>query len=390
MSLRLLPFIGRRLADRPLLLVATAREGEEPAGLQRVVTEVTSLPHAEQVSLGGLSKTDTAALVRALARAGSGDARLTEVVGKVWALSEGSPFVIVETVRALREGRLPDDRDGELPRRVRDMIAAGVERLSPRAQEVARVASVFTREFEFPVLQRATGLGRRETAEAIEELVRRLMLDAVGERFDFTHARLRQAIYQSLLPPRRQALHGAVGEAVEAVYAGRLEDMYDRLAYHFTHADDPVRAVPYLIHLADKVAQSSALEEAVRTLYDALGLAERLPPPARPRGRLDVISRLAHVLSLLGRPVEARDLLSRHEAEVVELRDPSLSGVHYFWRAYTYGNLGDTPAAMEHAQRALEDAARAGDEVTMGLACYALARETYITGRSREGIAHGR
>ena len=390
MTLRLLAFVARRLCERPILLLGTLREGEETSGWRRMTDELAGLAHVEHVALGGLSKSATAALVRALEGGDSSDARRTDTVAKVWALSEGSPFVIVETMRALREGRLPDAAGVELPQRVRAMIAARLDRLSLRAQELARVASAFTRDFEFPVLQRAAGLGRRETAEGVEELVRRRILDAVGERFDFTHVRIRHVVYQALLGPRRQALHAAIGEAVEAVYAGRLDDMYERLAHHFSQADEPARAVTYLVHLADKVARSYALEDAARVLHEALATTERVPPPDRVRRRLDVVYRLAHVLSLLGRSAEVCELLDAHEPLVLGLREPQLTGVYHFWLAYAYSNLGDSSTAYRHAKQALEEAARSGDEVTMGKASYELARETYIMGRSREGIAHGR
>ena len=392
MSLRLFAFVARRLVERPLLLVLSSRDEDlaETPALARLVDELTPLSHVEHVALGALSAPATATLVRALARAGSQAGRLAEIVDHAWDLSEGNPFVIVETMRALRDGRLPDAGGVELPRRVREMIAARIGRLSPRAQELARVASVFTREFEFPVLQRAAALARRETAEAVEELVRRRIFDAVGERFDFTHSRLRHAVYQGLLAPRQQALHAAIGEAVEVVYAGRLDEVYDRLAHHFSRADEPGRALTYLVHLGDKVARGYALDEALRLLKDALAAAERLPRDTGDRRRLDVVYRLAHVLALLGRPVEARDLLLRHEGLVAELGQPALSGHYHFWLAYTYGNLGDSPSAMSHARRALEEAARAGDSVTMGKASYSLSRESYMIGRPREGIAQGR
>ena len=315
MSVRLFAFVGRRLVARPIMLVASARDEDfaEVPILTRLVGELAALSHVEHIALGGLSASATATLVRALARAGSTATRLAETVDRVWALSEGNPFVIVETMRALREGRLPDAGGIELPRRVREMIAARLARLSARAQELARVAAVFTREFEFPVLQRAGGLSRRATAEAVEELVRRRILDAVGERFDFTHARLRQAVYQALLAPRQGALHAAIGEAMESVHAGRLDEIYDSLAYHFSRADEPGRALTYLVQLADKAARSYALDEAVRVLHDALAATERLPPEEGDRHRLDVVYRLAHVLALLGRSVEARDVLLRHE-----------------------------------------------------------------------------
>ena len=392
LSLRLLAFVARRLHERPVLLVASTRDEDlaEAPALAGLVAELNVLPHVDHVVLGALSASATATLVRALSRAGSQATRLADVANRVWSLSEGNPFVIVETMRALRDGRLPDAAGVELPRRVRELIGARLGRLSPRAQQLARIASAFTREFEFPVLQRAAGLSRRETAEAVEELVRRRVLDAVGERFDFTHVRLRQAVYQALVAPHRQALHAAIGEAVETVYAGRLEDMYERLVHHFSSADDPGRAVSYLIHLADKVARSYALDEAVRLLHDGLAATERLPAEAQSCPRLDIVYRLAHVLAMLGRPTEARDLLLRHESLVGRLGQPALSGVYHFWLAYTYGNLGDSASAIAHAQRALEDAARGGDDVIMGRAGYALSRENYIVGRPREGIAQGR
>jgi tetratricopeptide (TPR) repeat protein len=144
------------------------------------------------------------------------------------------------------------------------------------------------------------------------------------------------------------------------------------------------------VHLADNAARSYALDEAVRVLNDALAAADRLPRDEGARRRLDVVYRLAPVLTLLGRSVEGRDLLLQHEAVAAQLGDPALSGQLHFWLAYMYGNLGDSPAAISQAQRAREEAARAGDVETMGKASYALSREHYMVGRPREGIAEGR
>ncbi len=151
MSLRLLAFVARRLAERPVLLVASLRDEDlaETPALAGLLAELTVLPHVGHVVLGALSASATATLVRALARAGSNATRIADAVSRVWSLSEGNPFVIVETMRALRDGRLPD-AGLELPRRVRELIAARLGRLGPRAQELARVASAFTRRSSSP------------------------------------------------------------------------------------------------------------------------------------------------------------------------------------------------------------------------------------------------
>ena len=270
------------------------------------------------------------------------------------------------------------------------MITARLDRLTAPSRQLAEVASVIEREFSFALLQQAARFTRGQAAEGVEELVRRRLVDAVGERFDFTHVRVRNAIYDAVLAPRRLALHAAVGEALESTYAGRLDEVYDRLAYHFSRADEPARAFTYLVHLADKAARSYALPEAVRGLYDALRYADGLPGETRERRRLDVIYRLAHVLALLGRSAEAQELLLRQEPTVTSLRNPTLSGPYYFWMAHACGNLGESERALEHARRALEEATGCDDALTMGQASFALARESYVTGHAQEGIAHGR
>jgi DNA-binding SARP family transcriptional activator len=391
MSLRLLSFVARRLGARPAAVVVTVRDEElvDVPVLRQILAELGNEAHVTHLRLGPLSADATTVLVRALARGGSSSARVARLVRRVLAVSEGNPFVVVETMRAL-SGAPSGDSTVELPPRVRDMITTRLERLTAPSRQLAEVASVIEREFSFALLQQAARFTRGQAAEGVEELVRRRLLDAVGERFDFTHVRVRNAIYDAVLAPRRLALHAAVGEALESTYAGRLDEVYDRLAYHFSRADEPARAFTYLVHLADKAARSYALPEAVRGLYDALRYADGLPGETRERRRLDVIYRLAHVLALLGRSAEAQELLLRQEPTVTSLRNPTLSGPYYFWMAHACGNLGQSERALEHARRALEEATRCDDALTMGQASFALARESYVTGHAQEGTEHGR
>ena len=62
----------------------------------------------------------------------------------------------------------------------------------------------------------------------------------------FTHSLTRDVAYESLPPARRRVLHGAIARALEAVYADRLAEVYDRLAYHYGRTDEATKAVLYL------------------------------------------------------------------------------------------------------------------------------------------------
>lgn len=67
----------------------------------------------------------------------------------------------------------------------------------------------------------------------------------------------------------------------------------------------------------------------------------------------------------------------------------SLAGQHYFWLAHMYSRLGDQRRAAESARRAIEEAARCGDEITLGKAHGLLSLEGHWSGKPVEGIEHG-
>src|SRR5262249_19618963 len=156
--------------------------------------------------------------------AGSDAAALTCQEEQVWALSEGNPFVAVETMRALDEGSIPQgSMTLPLPKRVRELIGNRLERLSDRARQLAAVASVHGRDVGFALLQRASGCDEATAAEGVEELVRRSVLEGTDDRFDFTHDRIRAVIIAELLPLHRKLLHRQIGAALEALHADDLE-----------------------------------------------------------------------------------------------------------------------------------------------------------------------
>src|SRR5690349_7762601 len=93
------------------------------------------------------------------------------------------------------------------------------------------------------------------------------------------------------------------------MYADRLEDVYDRLAYHYARTDEAAKAVEYLCRFADKAARSYANADAARTLDEALEHVERLPVEQQDALMLDITNRLARSRYFLGRVPETLDLL---------------------------------------------------------------------------------
>jgi DNA-binding SARP family transcriptional activator/tetratricopeptide (TPR) repeat protein len=393
MSARLLTFAGRRLGARPILVVATARDEDlaDVPVLRHGFEELQREGRLTRVSLGPLSRQDTLTLVRLHARTGSAEATLARLGEQAWIASEGNPFVIVEIVRANTEGVPPvEGRSLRLPERVREVISGRLEQVSHRGQALAAVAAVIGREFDFALLQRASGLEDGEVAESIEELVRRRILHGVGEGFGFIHERIRAVVYEVLLGVRRRTLHAAVGAALEHLHAGQLDAVYDRLAHHYTQADDAAKAAEYLTRFARKATRTHAHEEAVRAYGEALRQLERLSALEADAGRLDIVPRLTRSLMFLGRFDEARDLLLTQHERVEKMDNASLTGQYHLLLSHVYGFLGDRARTVENATRAVVAAERAADEATIGKASYVLGMEGWWAGDPQRGIEHGR
>src|SRR5262245_1574475 len=92
MSLRLLAHLGHRLQDRPILLVATARQDELPEdpARRRCLEALEREPRAIRLILAPLSHVETLALVQTLAPASTPPAALTDLSEHIWKTSEGN------------------------------------------------------------------------------------------------------------------------------------------------------------------------------------------------------------------------------------------------------------------------------------------------------------
>src|SRR4029453_10441694 len=148
-----------------------------------------------------------------------------------------------------------------LPRRVREVIAARLDRLTAGARGALGVAAAIGRSFEFALLEAAAGTSARQTAEAVEELVGRRILHAVGEQLDFTHDRIREVAYARVIAPTRRALHRAIAEALERLGHRRLDEVADQLGHHYRQAGETRPAPPPPVGVAAPGAPPLAPQE---------------------------------------------------------------------------------------------------------------------------------
>ena len=107
-------------------------------------------------------------------------------------------------------------RDLALPVAARDVVTRRLARLSEATSRLLGVAAAFQGAFRFDVAAGVAGLGEEEGLDCLDEAVKARILEPSGdtETYAFTHAVIRHALYDGLVPSRRSRLHRRVAEAL--------------------------------------------------------------------------------------------------------------------------------------------------------------------------------
>ena len=170
------------------------------------------------------------------------------MLDSLFALTEGNPFYLEEALKALiTDEELVRAKDGwrwtragagRVPLSLRDAIDDRLNRVSPGARRVLRIAAVAGRRFDFALLQQITQFDEELLLELVKELVdAQLVVEELADRFAFRHALTQQAISAGLLARERRALHRTIAHTLEHLYGANPDAHLADLAYHFAEAE---------------------------------------------------------------------------------------------------------------------------------------------------------
>ena len=160
------------------------------------------------------------------------------------------------------------------------MLLARIDRLPEDLKEVLQGASAIGRVFGYPllaqVLQDSMALAQRlHHLEELEFIYPTSL--APPQEYSFKHVLTQEAVYGTLLRPKRAAYHERIGQALETLYLDRLEEFYELLAYHYTRSPNTDKAVHYLGLANQKAIQANAVEAAYASFTEAMQLLDTLP-----------------------------------------------------------------------------------------------------------------
>ena len=326
-SVLLLEFLARSLHGARILALGTYRAGpaRRDSEIAAAVADLGKV--GGRVVLSGLSREE----VRELAVARSGPDPPAWLIDRLHGLTEGNPLFVDELIRLATAEGAPgalSSRGFRVPEGVRETIRRRLVPLELATVRVLTVASVIGPEFGLDTLMPVAGGPRQELLACLDdareaELVQELP-GALG-RYRFSHALIRETLYEDLTAQERASLHLAVGEALAAVHGEGAEAPLSELAHHFLLAaptGDPVRAALYATRAGERALDSMAYEQAIELFGDALQALDLEPAQREPRG--PILLMLGQAEMRAGRLAAGRATLRRTADVARELDDSEL------------------------------------------------------------------
>jgi DNA-binding SARP family transcriptional activator len=315
-TLALLTHLVAEPGTGPVLIVGTYRTTEISAGLTAALGHVARAKPA-RIYLGGLSEAAVGDLLRAVSYhdISPGLARA------VHRRAGGNPFFVSELARLL-------DAEGSaglssVPAGVRDVVRHRVAALPDTVATILRQAAVLGRDVDLDLLVPLSG-DEDEALDAVESalLAGFLVEDADGP-IRFSHALVRDTLYDDIPRMRRTRWHATVAETLERL---RPDDS-GSLAHHFLRAESHStagRAAHYARAAAEHAERRFAPHEALRLWRDAIAAHDRSGVDD-PRARLESVMGMVRALAVTGGLEAAR----RYRAEAItsaeKLGDPALT-----------------------------------------------------------------
>jgi class 3 adenylate cyclase len=244
-------------ATVPILILVTARSSFASPWSGRA-----------QVSVLGLNRLSNRQCETLIQEVAANDAGVRALVDQIISKGDGNPLYLEELTMAVLEAN-----KASVPDTLQDSLMARLDQLGS-VKLTAQIASVLGRRFASPLLQRVTSLSLESLDADLSQLVAAEVIYPIGRssdrRFEFKHALMRDAAYNSLLLAHRRQLHERCARFLERDFVEVGEAEPELLALHFAQAGLHAEARSYAERAGDRAVSQYAYVEAISSYRMAL------------------------------------------------------------------------------------------------------------------------
>jgi predicted ATPase/predicted Ser/Thr protein kinase len=286
--------------------------------------------------------------------------------------TEGNPLFVLETLKLMKaEGVIYRDdgtyRLGEspqglaVPSRVHDVIKRRLQRLDEEEHDILELASVEGEVFNSATVAECLGLNKIQLLKKLQRLEREHhVIHTVERRYRFDHAKIRELLYQEILPELRIEYHLLVGGHLRADFSAD-EQVIPQIAHHLVEGGDLKGALPFLVKAGVRAKRVFANAEAIDHFSQALEISLGLSwddAQERTKTLATIQESLGDIYALTGKHREAVQAyssaldLEQLSSEKCSCLMRKTSGVQERQGAYD-----EALAALEKAQQCVEPVA---------------------------------
>jgi class 3 adenylate cyclase/predicted ATPase len=351
------------------------------------------LPHVLPLNLQNLPAQEVKLIVEQTAQ---GKLLPQEVIRQIVQKTDGVPLFVEELTKTVIESKVLQENETSytltgalptlsIPTTLHDSLIARLDRLA-MVKEIAQFCATLSREFEYELIAAISPWEVTTLQNGLNQLVEAGLLYKHGvlpqATYQFKHALIQDAAYQSLLKNRRQQYHQRIAEKLESLPKKSAIPQPELLAYHFMEAGLAEKALYYWQKAGLRDLEQAANLEAIAHFSKGLEVLQRLPAsPKRDRQELEMQLGLAPAyMAIKGwaaveveqASIRARDL--SHALEDEQSRSASLWGLwtNYFLR----GQMDD---ALETAT-AVFQMASANQPILTIIGCHAVGYTHHFRG----------
>lgn len=225
------------------------------------------------------------------------------------------------------------------------------------ARSILQTAATIGRKFEPDLLRRINKLEAPTLKSTLRQLADARLISPAPlqeDDFQFHHALIQKAAYESQTQADRQDAHRQVAEALELHYPQRTAQQPGEIARHYTAAGNAAAAIPWWLKAGRQALLVSANAEAGEHLQKGLKLIRQLPRDDTLEGLDPRITSLAYLSWVYWRQHQTDNALAASHQSLVlaqSLDNPDTMCFALGFAAMLQRFLGDTKTVADYAAR---------------------------------------